>query len=264
MSSPRVALVTGAGSAGGIGFHTAKMLAQSGVHVILTGHSERVRDRRDELLASGATAHSLALDLTTEDAPRALIEFVSEVAEGLDVLVTNHGMTSQLSPGDRSGETGSISDLSLEGFERSIRRNLTSVFAVIHAGIPLLRLSPHGRIVVVSSVTGGTMAMASEVAYAASKAGLEGLVRAVALDEASRRITVNAVAPGWIATESQTTHEARQGAGVPMGRSGEPEEVASAICWLASPEASYITGQVIVVDGGNSIREERSIGTSVG
>ncbi len=132
-----------------------------------------------------------------------------------------------------------------------------SSFALVKELIPSIRSSEAGRIIVVSSVTGGTMAMRHEVAYAASKAGLEGLVRALAIDEAGHGITVNAIAPGWIHTGSQTEHEHTQGLQVPVGRSGNPEEVAHAIAWLASPQASYITGQVVVVDGGNSISEER-------
>ena len=109
----------------------------------------------------------------------------------------------------------------------------------------------------VASTTGTISAIHNNVAYAAAKAGLVGLTRALALDEAKNNITVNAIAPGWIATDSQTKFEILHGDATPMGRSGTPEEVASAIAWLCSPGASYITGQLIVVDGGNSIEEER-------
>ena len=111
--------------------------------------------------------------------------------------------------------------------------------------------------VFVASVTGPVMAMNGEPAYAAAKAGLIGLARALAVDSAAHGVTVNAVAPGWISTGSQTPFEHAQGLSTPVGRSARPDEVASAIGWLCSPGASYVTGQCLVIDGGNSIAEER-------
>jgi 3-oxoacyl-[acyl-carrier protein] reductase len=110
----------------------------------------------------------------------------------------------------------------------------------------------------VSSVTGAAMAMRNQPVYAAAKAAMVGLTKSIALDEAKYGITCNAVLPGWIATESISEDEKLNGNSVPMGRGGTPDEVAALIAWLVTPEASYITGQAIVIDGGNSIMEERS------
>ena len=110
----------------------------------------------------------------------------------------------------------------------------------------------------VSSVTGGLMAMANQPVYAAAKAAMIGLMRSISLDEAKYGVTCNAILPGWIETDTQSSHEKLQGLKTPLGRNGKPEEIASLVGWLASNDSGYMTGQTLVIDGGNSISEERA------
>ncbi|HQR80354.1 MAG TPA: SDR family NAD(P)-dependent oxidoreductase [Actinomycetota bacterium] len=242
----RTALVTGAGSPTGIGFATARLLGHLGAHVVVCSTTERIEQRVGELRAEGLAADGLVADLTDE-------QQVAALPGEVDVLVNNAGMISV----GTDFEAGRLSALSLATWRAGLRRNLDTAFLVSRHVVPGMAARGWGRVVNVASVTGPVMAMRDDPAYAAAKAGLVGLTRALAVDVAGGGVTVNAVAPGWIATGSQTDHERLQGLRTPMGRSASPEEVAAAIVWLCTPGASYTTGQCLVVDGGNSIAEER-------
>lgn len=249
----RVAIVTGAGSPTGIGFASARLLADLGAAVLVTSTTRRGEERADELCSAGADATSVTADLTDPAAAQRMVDAALARWGHVDILVNNAGMTSVADP---AGEAGALEHMSLDAWHAGLRRNLDTAFLATRAALPAMT-GGWGRVVMVASVTGPVMAMRAEPAYAAAKAGMVGLVRALAVDVAAGGITVNALAPGWIETGSQTPHEHQQGLRTPIGRSATPDEVAGVVAFLASPASSYVTGQCLVVDGGNSIAEER-------
>lgn len=254
--SGRAALVTGAGSETGIGFAAARALAELGASVTVAATTDRIHLRADELAAQGHAAQGAVADLTDPDAASSVVRDARAHWGRLDIIVNNAGMTSVALPG--AAEGGDALSLGADAWRASMARNLDSAYYVSRAAIPAMREAGWGRIVMVASITGPVMAMRGESAYAAAKAGMVGLARSLAVDFAADGITVNAVAPGWIATGSQNDHERQQGLSTPMRRSATPDEVAWAIAWLCTPGAAYTTGQCLVVDGGNSISEERA------
>lgn len=247
----RVCLVTGAGSPSGIGFCTAKILGELGARVALVATTDRIFQRAEELCSLGIYAKGYIADLMDRSQVEAVISKISEDFGSIDVLVNNAGMT-------QVGEEEDFSDfmhVTYESWDTSIDRNLNITFNVTKCVLPLMVENKYGRIVNVSSVTGPVVSNPGEAAYSAAKAAVIGMSRAIAIEVGTSNITVNNVLPGWIATASQTESEAQGGYNTPMRRSADADEVANAIVFLASDKASYITGESLVVDGGNTIQE---------
>jgi 3-oxoacyl-[acyl-carrier protein] reductase len=247
----QAALVTGVGARDGIGFAIARALAERGAAVGITATRERVFERAAELEAGGATVWAAIADLTDEAAATGLVAAALERFGRLDVLVNNAGMAQS------GGEdlAAPFAELDPRRWRLALDRTLNTAANVTRAALPAMLERRYGRIVNVSSVTGPLVAIPGESGYAAAKAGLDGLMRTLALEVGPAGITVNSVAPGWIATGSSGADELAAGHHTPVGRPGTPEEVAAAVAFLADPASSYITGHSLVVDGGNTVQE---------
>jgi len=239
--APRVALVTGATR--GIGRAIAVALANEGLHVVGTATSAAGAAKVDEALSAHAGCRGIVLDVTDGAALDAAIAAIVQQQGGLHVLVNNAGIT-------RDMLSMRLKD---EDWDAVLDTNLKAVFRASRAAIKPMMKQRWGRIVNITSVVGAA-GNPGQANYAAAKAGVAGMTRAMARELGSRNITVNCVAPGFIDTDmTRELPEAAKAAllaGIPLGRLGTAEEVAHAVAFLASPRAAYITGTELHVNGG--------------
>jgi 3-oxoacyl-[acyl-carrier protein] reductase len=237
----KVAIVTGASR--GIGRGVAAMLASRGAHVVATARGDNAAATVSEIQGSGLKAEAAPLEVTDSASIESMMSGVLERHGRIDILVNNAGITrDQL-----------MLRMKREDWDQVLATNLTAAFAIVQAALRPMIKQRAGRIINISSVVGQT-GNAGQANYAASKAGLIGFSKAVAREVASRNITVNVVSPGLIETDmtKAMTDKAQHDwvAQIPLGRLGTTADVAAAVCFLASDEASYITGQVLAVNGG--------------
>jgi 3-oxoacyl-[acyl-carrier protein] reductase len=239
--SGKVAIVTGASR--GIGRGVAMTLAARGAHIVATARGENAADTVSQIQGSGHRAEAATLEVTDAASIDGLIAGVLERHGRIDILVNNAGIArDQL-----------MLRMKRDDWDHVIATNLTASFALSQAAIKPMLKQRSGRIINISSVVGQT-GNAGQANYAASKAGLIGFSKSLARELASRNITVNVVAPGLIETDmTKAITERAHGdwrSQIPLGRLGTTADVAAAVCFLASDEASYITGQVLAVNGG--------------
>jgi len=237
----KVAVVTGASR--GIGRGIATLLACRGAHVVAAARGENAGGTVSEIQAAGGKAEAVPLEVTDAASIEAMVAGVLDRHGRIDILVNNAGITrDQL-----------MLRMKRDDWDEVIATNLTSAFAVVQASLRPMIKQRGGRIISISSVVGQS-GNAGQANYAASKAGLIGFSKALAREVASRHITVNVVAPGLIETDmtKAITDKAQHDwvSQIPLGRLGTTADVAAAVCFLASDEASYITGQVLAVNGG--------------
>lgn len=238
----KIALITGVRR--GIGGEIARLLSEAGAAVMLANRSEdEAQLVVDSLLANDSEADITGF-LATEDGCKSVVCRTVDRFGGLDILVHNAG----------GCQWSSLESLSADILDQTLTVNLKCAFWLTQAAIPFLRSRGGGRILITSSVTGPRVAMANATHYAAAKSGVNGFIRAAALELAADNITVNGVEPGFVAKDhgrlAQSGVRERIERYIPLGRMGSAADVAAAFLFLSSNEANWITGQTLVVDGG--------------
>jgi 3-oxoacyl-[acyl-carrier protein] reductase len=247
----RSVIVTGASK--GIGKGIARVFAAKGARVLVTARElANAEAAAAELRAGGATVHAFAADVSRAEDNARMAQAAIELHGGIDILCCNAGIY----------PSANLFDLTEAGWDQVMDVNLKGTFLSVQACLPALKASGRGRVVVTSSITGPITGNAGWSHYASSKAGQLGFIRTAAIELAPHHITVNAVLPGNIATEGLEDlgpgYMARMTAAIPARRLGSVEDVAFAALFLASDEAAYITGQTIVVDGGQVLPESQA------
>ena len=238
----KTALVTGASQ--GIGRACAIELAKSGARVVLAARNEaKLAEVAAEIAAAGGTAHAVALDVASEDSIKTTAKAVLAQFGAVEILVNNAGVT----------RDGLMMRMKRADWDDVLNTNLTGAFLLTQAFVSSMLKARWGRIINISSVVARS-GQAGQANYAASKAGLIGLTRSLARELASRGITANAVAPGYIETAMTAVLDEKQREAmlsqIPLARPGTDADIAHAVAFLASPEAGYITGHVLDVNGG--------------
>jgi 3-oxoacyl-[acyl-carrier protein] reductase len=247
--SDKVVIVTGAGQ--GIGEGIARLFSQAGATVIIATRTQANGQAvADSIVREGGKAWMIQSDIGRHDEVKRVVAETLARNGRLDIVIHNAGVYPILS----------IEDLSDEELERTLAVNLKAGFWFIQEAVPLMRRAGGGRFIFTSSVTGPNVAMPGTAHYAASKSGLNGLIRTAALEYAREHITVNGVEPGYILTPAMAAlggaEAIREMADqIPLGKLGTPSDIANAMLFLASDAAAYITGQTLVVDGGSTLPE---------